>query len=297
MMIARLLFFLLVCTSMTATLHAGLWETVTNYFKQSSVATPPMIKVLIVHDQPGVILEVKGKYKIFDPYAKEHIGTRFVGKRKFIQALQDGLKWGEEFPGVHQIMIVPDNQSVTTLVDGIEYRGVIAVYDVGGSISVVNETYIEDYLSSVLSLQFRDPLPDELLAAIAITARTNAYYQTENPKSKFWDVDARQVGYHGYAMTHRANAMEQAILATRFMVMSQSPSNSKQVVAFPVQWGALTVGNNDQGAMVSSRLSFSEAEEMAKKGDHAAQILTKAFPGTAIHLIYYAPESAKGALK
>src|SRR5262249_11555913 len=147
----------------------------------------------------GVVLEVKGKYKIFDPHTKEHISTRYTGKRKFIQAVSDGLKWGEEFPGVHQLLVTPDGPDVTIIVDGIEYHGPVYVYDIGGTISVVNQVPVEEYVSSILSQHYREPLSPETLAAIAIAARTSAYYSAENPKSDYWSIDAQQMGYQGFA--------------------------------------------------------------------------------------------------
>lgn len=272
-MIAGILVFLLACMPMSNTLEAGWWEDLTNYFNPPAEAAPPMIKVLIAHDKIGTVLEVKGKYRIYDPHTGEHISTRFAGKRKFIQALSDGLKWGEEFPGIHQILIVPENQTITTLVDGIEYRGSIYVYDIGGTISVVNETYVEDYLESTLTLKYRESWPEEAFAAIAIAARTDAYYQIANPKSKFWEVDASEVGYHGYAVTHQSRGMEKAIQDTRYMILSKNSTSGITPIAS--QWSL-------------ARISLPKAVEMANQGDHAALILSRAFPNTKIELMRFA---------
>lgn len=249
---------------------------------------PPTIKVLIVHDQPGVVLEVKGKYKIYDPHQNNYLSTRFIGKRKFIQALQDGLKWGEEFPGVHQLKIVPDDKNTTTIVDGIEYRGTIYVYDIGGTISVVNEVDIEDYLASILEPQFDENLSPETFAAIAITARTNAYYQAMNPKNTYWAVDAGSVEYEGYAVTKRATAVDKALQATKYMVLVLPNDQTKKNETFPAQWGSTTGGKVPKENAVFSRISLFQAEDLAKAGEHAAQILAKAFPNAQIVLMYSA---------
>lgn len=239
---------------------------------------PPMIGVLLLHDVPGAVLEVKGKYRIYDPKGYQFISTRFIGKRKYMQVVSDGLKWGEEFPGIHQLMIVPDTQEVTTNVDGIEYRGSVYVYDVEGSIGIVNEVDIEDYLQSTLTPAIQENLPREALAAIAIAARTEAYYQAQNPKSKYWSVDGAQVGYKSYSLANPNSPIGQAIVNTRYLTMTQSKEGQPPSF-FPAQLGIDQPGN--------AKISLKEAVEMAEKGSHAGQILARAFPGTSIILMHH----------
>lgn len=284
-MMLRILVALLALGQIAAPLQAGWFDSLASYFYKPD-PKPPKIRVLIVYDKPGVVLEVKGMYKLYDPLTGEHISTRYVGKRKFIQAVQDGLKWGEEFPGVHQLLVVPDEKSTTTIVDGIEYRGPIYVYDVGGTISVVNEISIENYLSSILAERHPQKNSPEFLAAIAIAARTAAYYAIEHPKSQYWEVDGRQVGYQGYAVVEESSDIEKAIHDTRYMVMSNSPTG---IQAFPAQWSR---GQGSSPGLLSN-ISLEQATEMARQGANAAQILEKAFPGIKIELIHYAQEKHK----
>lgn len=239
---------------------------------------PPTIGVLLLHDRPGAVLEVKGKYRLFDPKGYQFISTRFIGKRKYLQVVSDGLKWGEEFPGLHQLMIVPDTQTITTNVDGIEYRGSIYAYDVEGSVGIVNEVDIEDYLQSILTPAIQENLPREVLAAIAIAARTEAYYQSQHPKSKYWSVDGAQVGYRSYSLADPKSPMGQAIINTRYLTMTQSREGEAPSF-FQAQFGLDQVGN--------AKVSLKEAIEMAEKGSHAGQILAKAFPGTSVILMHY----------
>lgn len=283
-MVIRIVMLLLVVMSFAAEpLRADAWGKST----RSKPEFPQTIKVLIVQDSQGVVIETKGKYRLFDPKTNERISTRFIGKRKFIQALTDGLQWGEEFPGLHQLQIVPDTQGITTVVDGIEYRGAITVYDVCGLVNVVNEVDVEDFLQSTLAPCFRDPQPSEALAALAIAARTDAYYLAQNPCSPFWAIDARTAGYQGYAVTHCNSMIEPAIQATRYLIMSKGVTPEGRASAFPVQWGQQVIGKFVAKA-TPSKVSVSEADQMAQKGNHAAQILTKAFPDTTIVLMYAA---------
>lgn len=286
-MIFRILFCLFALLPLTASLQAGWFDTVTSYFQKSKPASPPMIKVLVVHDKPGVMLEVRGKYKIFDPHTKEHISTRFVGKRNYIQALRDGIKWGEEFPGVHQLVIIPDDRSTTTIIDGVEYKGSsVYVYDVDGMISIVNLAFIEDYLSSFIAAHYTEPMPEEALAAVIIAARTTAYYEAENPRTDFWSTDGRKTKEEVASNAKLQNNIDRVLLATRYMVMTSTPAQNGQITPFIADWKEPGKPKSAAQAVVS-QITLAQAKEMAQKGDHAAQILSKAFPNTKIELIHY----------
>lgn len=276
-MLARFVLLMMALIPFAPSIEAAAFTNALFGTKQDSA--PQLIRVLLVHDQPGVVLEVKGKYKIYDPRDFSHISSRYGGQRRYIQALQGGIKWGEEFPGVYQLMIVPENQMTTTIVDGIEYRGSIYVYDIGGTISVVNDVYVEDYIQSLLAPKYRDVMPEEALAAVAIAARTSVYFQAENPKNKYWDVDGRQAGYQGYAATNLNSPIEKAIHATRYLIMTLPDANA-QAAPFLAQWEASTEAGK------KARITLADAQTMAKNGEHAAQILSKAFPGTTLLLMH-----------
>lgn len=289
-MVLRILIIILALGPLSNSLQAGWFDNITSYFNGSTVQKPPKLRILILHDKEGAVVEVKGKYKLHDPNTGDHISTRFVGKRKYMQAVRDGIKWGEEFPGLFQLLIVPDESSTTTVVDGIEYKGPIYIYDIGGSISMINEVSIEDFLSSSLAQKYRSPMPEEALNAIAIAARTDAYYASANPRNQYWSIDGQAAGYQGFAAVDRSSGIEKAIGDTRFMVMSNSGNGEEQINVFPAHW------SNEPptgGQQLNSKISVQEAIDMANQGAHAAQILSKAFPGSKIELIHYPSEVAK----
>lgn len=275
-MLVRFMLLILAFMPFIGNVEGGVLDKI---FVRKSATTLPMIRVLIINDKPGVVVEVKGKYKLYDPRTNEYLSTRFIGKRNYMQAITDGLKWGEEFPGLYQLLIVPDSRETTTLVDGIEYRGNIYVYDIGGTISVVNEPYIEEYLYSLLSTKYREPLSQETLAALAISARTDAYYAAMNPKNNYWDIDGSKIGYQGYAVIDGERPILAAVDFTRFLVMNDNQSNAH----FPTRWEG-EQGANDAKNAITSKISIAQGEAMAKSGSHAAEILGKAFPNTSISL-------------
>lgn len=273
-MIIRMIFLLLAVMPFAMPLEAVLLN---NFFNRKKVEmAPPTTRVLVAHDKPGVILEVKGRYSLYDPKTQDFVSVRFAGKRNYMQPTVDGLKWGEGFPGLHQLLVVPDSPDTTILVDGVEYMGIVYVYDVAGTISVINEVDVEEYLRSILAVQLREPLPKEALAALVITARTNAYYYTTNSKTPYWNLEAEQVGYRGCAVVNPKSPVDEAILATRYMTMSRE---KEETSPFPAGWSV-----SDQ--VEAARIPVSEAADLARKGDHAAQILEKAFPGANIKLMF-----------
>lgn len=259
--------------------HAGIWDSVTNFFSKSSAQTNDILRILVVHDKPGVVLEVKGKYKIYDPNTNMHMGKGYSGKRKYIQPLNDGLKWGEEFPGVFQIVVAPEDKTTTTIVDGIEYKGSIYVYDIGGTISIINQIPFDEYVKTVLSSKLQQPLPEEALAALSIAARTNAYYLKQNARNNFWDVEAKQIGYQGYALSNPSSLIDQAVKITHNMIMSESSS------PFVAQWEIVDAAGMSNSKPIDSKISLDQAAMFAHQGDHAAQILKKAFPNAQVDLI------------
>jgi stage II sporulation protein D len=243
---------------------------------------PPAIKILIVQDQDEAVLEVVGKYKLFDPNTNSHISSRFLGKSKKIQAMADGLKWGEEFPCCHQLELVPTTAQTQFFVNGIEYKGTLRVYSVCGKISIVNEIPIEDYLCLTLESKYSKSLSSEALSAFAIAERTNAYFLANIPKRKFWSVDGTQSGYEGYYAVDPNSPIQKAIRNTRYMVMSRTGTYEGIVTPFPAQWS----DSSKEIAKGFAKISVDEVEQMAQKGSHAALILEKAFPRTSIQLIY-----------
>lgn len=270
-------------TAWTQPAEAGFIDSIKNMIWQEE-APAPTIRVLVLHDQPGALMEVKGKYHLYDPNTEKHLTTRLIGKRQYLSAQGHGIKWGEEFPDVHQIMIVPDADDTLTYIDGKPYAGKLFVYDIGGAISIVNELTIEDYISSILTPTFHDDMPKEALAAVAIAARTQALHAARNPKNRFWAVDARKSGFEGAGTIKTDSAVQAAVNTTHNMVLS-STGSYEGLTPFPAQWGSMTGGKAKNDEAVFSRISLFDVEAMAQRGNNAAQILSKAFPGSMIMIV------------
>lgn len=210
---------------------AGLTD-IFSYKKNEEV---PTVKVLLEEGIDGALLEVKGRgYKIYDPLNNSRLGTRFFGKRFYVHPLKNGLKWGEFFPKTYQIMLVPDDESTTFLIDGKEYQGFIYVYQVNDKIHIVNELSVESYVKSVLGGVINRPYSEEALAALAITARTEAIYQRNRSSNEFWHIRAKDANYQGYVTTHRPYGVDLAVDHTRGMVLQTEQSGKNKT--FLAKW-------------------------------------------------------------
>lgn len=280
---------MLASLSVDTGVEAGAWESTKDFFTVPRAHNPPSIRILVASDKPELTLEIKGRYKVYDPRDNSHIMTRKIGKKEVLKVIDDGLMWGEEIPGVHQLLIVPEDFSVLTVIDGVAYQGSIYIYDVEGKLSVVNRIDLEEFLSSILTPLFPESAPEELLSAVAIVARTNLYYLAANPKNAYWAVDAKQIDFHGYKNTGASPAIMDAIKNTRYMVLGKDNSYEGTVNPIPAQWQIPGLLNVKGGSSVASKIDIEEAKRLAEKNDNAADILKKAFPGATIQLIHTSP--------
>ncbi len=201
---------------------------------------PKDIKVLLEHEVSGALLEVKGPYYLFNPEDDSRISSGLLGKRFFIHARSDGLKWGELFPGIHQFHIVPRSPETSILVNGIQYTGNITVYNVKGKINIINELDVENFIKSTLTTQFPYPLEGEVMSSIAILARTDAFYRINQGKRSFWHVKASQANYQGCALCTKGSEIDRSIDSTKNLILVY-PSNGRNV-PFSAKWNQHCAG-------------------------------------------------------
>ncbi len=289
------MFFRVLLTGMTlvagmSSVEAGVIDRFARAVQGQHNVCAPCVRVLIIHDAPNAMIEVNGKYAIIDPNRHEVLARRQHGKQRMIEAKAQGIKWGEEFPDIYQLKLVPMAPETIITVNGVPYPGTISVYDVGGTISVVNELDIEDYVSSMVASKIDHIVPKEALAAIAIAQRTEVYYRTNHPRNSYWDIDGIAAGYQGLHMHPHYDAADQAVDATSYMVLNLDRSETKgheKVGLFPAYW-AVTATAAPAGKQVPKKptLLLSEAEQRAIQGQNAAQILSGTFPGVTVKRMF-----------
>jgi SpoIID/LytB domain protein len=200
------------------------------YTDISQNAKPKTIKVLIAKTKQSPLLEAKGGYGIYDPSNQLLLASGNASKREHVTSHVNGIIWGEQFPNIPSIRIVPQDAMSTILLDGIEYRGCVEIHSVQGELHIINEVDIERYLKSTLTFSFAEELDNEVLEAVAIVARTHAHYLMTRESSAFWHISAKEAGYEGSALTLQNLQMEQAISNTRNMILTYKGA------AFPAAW-------------------------------------------------------------
>lgn len=284
-MLLRLTSFILSLSFIVSPLYsADWWDKVSSLWqdkeKDKEKSVEPMMRILLKRNLENVQLEVRGRYRLINPHTDSFIAARSTGKNRLLEAVEDGLKWGESFPGIYQIKIEPIDSTTELFLDEVPYTGNLYFYAIEGKVYVVNEIPLEEYVNVSL-LPYQDlTLESETLAALAIAARTNAFMETLNPRNTFWNIDAEKVNYQG--PTAIEPAISQATMGTRSMIISRTGLYEGVATPFFVDFDVLKGKGKETQA---SKISLEEAEQLAKQGHHAAQILIKAFPGISIMLV------------
>lgn len=181
-------------------------------------AKPATIKVLLNNRDIRALVEVKGPFQLFCPHSDVLVLSSSGSKRNFIEIQDGGLCWGELFPGTFSFRIVPTSSQATILINGIQYKGCIEICAFENHLQIINEVDIENYLRSCLATQVSHIKESEALNALAIVARTQAYYAISSNAA--WHVTAEDSGYSGYGIALQNLPLEKAITDTRHAILT-----------------------------------------------------------------------------
>ena len=233
---------LLLATASPLFSHAPLRHTATTQEKEK----PPTIKVLLSKNKNRLLLEIKGAYKIYDYQSNALLESSAKGKREYVTYHLQGMTWGDSFSKT-SLRIEPLDAHSSILVEGIAYGGCIEIHSLAGSLHVVNEIDIERYLKSILACLPTQDLDHEVLEAMAIVARTNAYYLKSKENNSLWQVDAGQVDYQGNGLNMQQPNMEQALFNTRHMILTYNNA------PFPATWTKDSAGRTADFSTISRK--------------------------------------------
>lgn len=198
------------------------------------------IQVLLEKESSEALLEVKGPYYLLNPHDGSRIASGLLGKRFMIRELENGLKWGEEFPGIHQFLIKPRSKDTAIFVNGIQYSGSIAVYGVSNTIHIINEVDIEDYVKSVLTASFTSSLEPEVLSALAILIRTDAHFHAAKNDGCFWHISSNEISFAGSALIMPNSPIERAVDSTRNLILVHREEGKE--IPFATAWTEHSAG-------------------------------------------------------
>ena len=227
-----------ICLLSMATVFAGDYG---SFERIAEPMAPRNIQILLEKETDGALLELKGPYYIFNPEDGSRISSGLLGKRFMVHEQENGLKWGEQFVDIHQIYIKPRSSETSIFINGIQYAGSIAIYGVNGTINIVNDIEIEQFVKSTLTTQFLTPLEPEVMSALAILARTDAYYQVTraNPGS-FWHISTQEMNYQGSALVVSHSSIDRAVDSTRHLILLH-PNHGRDL-PFATTWTENSAG-------------------------------------------------------
>lgn len=231
----------------------------------------PTIKVQVLQGQEGSLVEVKGGYNLYDPATGKKLDTCFGSSSYYMYPTTEGIKWGQEFPDVYQLMIIPDKKATTVLVGGVEYRGIAYLYHIKGTIGAVNEVSLEDFTASTLSTHVPSHIAaKEALSALAIAMRTQGLTAKSSAQNEFWDVRRESFGYQGSAIERHDAPFVEAIRSTRGMVLKNPDGTLAQIRWF---------------AAGESVAPMDKIQALAGEGKDARAILSQMFPNCTISVV------------
>jgi SpoIID/LytB domain protein len=188
--------------------------------EDSAKGRDTILKVLTHEYLSGSLIEVKGAFSLIDPATEKKITSSFFKRRFYLSATPEGLKWGKVYKGIHQFQIVPSDSATSFLIDGIQYNGKLAAYDIASKIFLVVEVDVDSYLKSVLSEQFSyQDMHQTALEAVTIAMRTDIYQKIAASANPFWDIKAAEHGFHGTSLFAVNSAAEKAVAATKDLIM------------------------------------------------------------------------------
>lgn len=178
----KLLIFLLLCSALIAE------------------DKPITVRVLLTKLAEEAQIEVNGRHLLYNPKTETFLSTSNKKIKARMTGHEKGLQWNDPIPH-HELRIVPDEKNCSILVNGIQYKGWIEIYNIGGTINIINEVDAENYLKATLSPKLPTKLSKETLDALVILERTNLYHHIEKDAYATWQLQAETVGYLGVAQS------------------------------------------------------------------------------------------------
>ena len=229
-------------------------------FDEAQKIKPTTIKVLLEEQANALFIEAKGSYKVFCPTTNVLLSSGSHSKQGVIRSSDHGLVWGDLFPGIFGIRLVPSHSNSSIFVNGLQYKGCVEVYDIAGKLRVINEVDVENYLRSCLATQFFHVTEVEALSTIAILERTQIYRLIAQSPNAPWHVTAKQTHYTGFGSTYQHLPLEQAITQTRHAILT------KEHHPFAATW------NESEGEGLQNSWSFQMSKKELAQIAHLAKL-------------------------
>ena len=210
----------------------------------------PIIRVGLSEEQASAVLTADGAYVFRDTMSGEELGKRkansvstiTVKNRRFVVD-------GKAVSAKSLRFAIADARSSRYLsVAGEKYRGTIVLLLADdGTITVVNEVRLDDYIGGVISEEMSPDWPAEALKAQAVAARTFAVYSLGKHDEDGYDVCATtHCQVYGGIGSESPEGMR-AVSATRGEIMTYQ--GKPIYAAFYASSGGMTAGSEETGGM------------------------------------------------
>ncbi|MBO4852674.1 MAG: SpoIID/LytB domain-containing protein [Schwartzia sp.] len=208
----------------------------------------PIIRVGLAEEQASAVLTSDGAYVFRDAATGAELGKRAAGtvstvtvkNRRFVVD-------GKDVSAKKIRFTLADERSSRFLsVAGDKYRGTILLLLADdGTITVVNEVKLDDYISGVISEEMSPDWPAEALKAQAVAARTFAVYSLGKHDDDGYDVCATTCCQVYGGVGSESPEGLRAVSATRGEIMTYQ--GKAIYAAFYASSGGMTAGSEEAG--------------------------------------------------
>lgn len=224
----------------------------------SQKTKPATIKVLLNKLVSEAIVTAKGKFRVYNCTTNQMID---FGKDKWgrIVYTKRGLQWGDRFPGYLSMRIVPSDSDSILYVNGNPYKGCLEVHGINGTITIINEVDIENFLKAMIPCKLREKLDKEVLDALVIVERTHFAFLAQKNSKAAWQLSANEINYCG--VKESTAFIDEATDRTRGIIMTF------QEQLFPATWNRHSAGQTVSYASIfrTKNIIPSGASELPSK--------------------------------
>ncbi len=177
------------------------------------------VRVAILHDLQNLTFKTNDPYTLMNP-ATGKVLHRGEGMRTTIALTQGAFLFAGLKFKTNRLLIRTDPM-VPVTINGRTFKGDITlVRESDGTITVINEIDIEEYVKGIMYHEASHYWPEEALKAQAVASRTYALYQVQERKGREYDVtsDVFSQVYGGESSErYRTN---RAVEATRDQILT-----------------------------------------------------------------------------
>lgn len=208
----------------------------------------PMIRVGLDDEQASAVVTAGDAYLLCDALTGQEIG-KIAGKAVTTVTVQ-GRKLAVNGKAVSAKSIrfsLADSRTIRYLsVAGKQYRGnIILTLADDGTITVINEVKLDDYIGGVISEEMSPSWPMEALKAQAVAARTFAVYSLGKHEEDGYDVCAStHCQVYGGIESESPEGLR-AVSSTRGEIMTYQ--EKPIYAAFHASSGGMTAGSEEAG--------------------------------------------------